>query len=401
MVNYDDFIFSSGPWSSLDKFLYSHQASELFFRLYGIYAERINDEFSLCYLYEQAYSLGVLVFLDNHPELHCNDYVERATCDFNGDDSGQISDDTSAAILLTLYALIKCKKRKTLVTAMFADKIYKTVSEQLISKESLKDVRDWPQRVSDIVEDIHEKGGLHIDLVAMGLATYEDIVEGLDKDFECDSSWTKEDFKRYIRLGRDTEEQSRIYIFFKKKVDEVSRTPNSKFIDLHGDRIVDWNFSLYIPEFALPEYYEFQSYLTLGAVDPEEEGKSVCTENQKESCDDKTQLLQSGTKAPVKPAKEVEFESSQAQKYWRKLREAGYVDNKNQLMFKIEDNNLNKAAYIALRFNEVLRPNARSRKWAYFKKLWRAEEFDFRNADCVKPDGNPPREALEIDKCFS
>lgn len=286
MVNYDDFIFSSGPWSSLDKFLYSHQASELFFRLYGIYAERINDEFSLCYLYEQAYSLGVLVFLDNHPELHCNDYVERATCDFNGDDSGQISDDTSAAILLTLYALIKCKKRKTLVTAMFADKIYKTVSEQLISKESLKDVRDWPQRVSDIVEDIHEKGGLHIDLVAMGLATYEDIVEGLDKDFECDSSWTKEDFKRYIRLGRDTEEQSRIYIFFKKKVDEVSRTPNSKFIDLCGDRIVDWNFSLYISEFALPENYEFQSYLTLGAVDPEEEAKSVCNENQRESCDD-------------------------------------------------------------------------------------------------------------------
>ena len=105
-------------------------------------------------------------------------------------------------------------------------------------------------------------------------------------------------------------------------------------------------------------------------------------------------------KAPVKPAKEVEFESSQAQKYWRKLREAGYVDNKNQLMFKIEDNNLNKAAYIALRFNEVLRPNLR-RNWDYFKKLWGVEGADFRNADCVKPDGNLPREALEIDKCFS
>lgn len=116
--------------------------------------------------------------------------------------------------------------------------------------------------------------------------------------------------------------------------------------------------------------------------------------------DDKTQLLQSGTKAPGKPAKEVEFESSQAQKYWRKLREAGYVDNKNQLTFNIKDNNLNKAAYIALCFNEVLRPNLR-RNWDYFKKLWGVEGADFRNADCVKPDGNPPREALEIDKCFS
>lgn len=282
MVYYDDFIFSSGPWSSLDKFLYSHQASELFLRLYGIYAERINDEYSLCNIYVQAYSLGVLVFLDNHPELHCSDFVESATCDFNGDDSGQINDETSAAILLTLYALIKCKKRKTLVTAMFADKIFKMVSEQVVSKESLKNVGDWPQRVSNIVEDIHENGGLPIDLVAMGFVTYEDIVEALDMDFKCCSSLTTEDFKRYIRLGRDVDEQRRIYKILIRKVNEASEESRPKRIHISGV----YEKHLYIPEFALPEYYEFQSYLTLGAVDPEEEAKSVCNENQKESCDD-------------------------------------------------------------------------------------------------------------------
>lgn len=88
------------------------------------------------------------------------------------------------------------------------------------------------------------------------------------------------------------------------------------------------------------------------------------------------------------------FNSEEAQPYWGRLIKAGLVDEQHQLAEGLSDND---AAYIAIKFNEVLRPGTKSTSWQYFETLW--GKSNFRAAGCTK--GEYPKNTGRIDEAFS
>lgn len=87
------------------------------------------------------------------------------------------------------------------------------------------------------------------------------------------------------------------------------------------------------------------------------------------------------------------FDSEKAKIYWEKLAKEGFTDENGNFT----GNGINEAAYIAIRFNEVLRNNKTSKEWKYFEVKWNMTNL--RNTDCAKGN-NFPKRSNEIDRIF-
>lgn len=281
MVHYNELIFCPGPWCSLDNYMYKDQACKLFNPLYQVFVEHIKHEEDLTYIFDDAYALARLVFLDNHPELHSSDYINSV---IYSEEKVDIMPEYyySSAVLLTLYALIKCRKRKSQVADMFADQIYKAVYNNIAPADSVGsflDKKEWASKVSAVVEKIQAEGGIQIDLVASCISGRDWIQQICDDLYFFDDNdyfWTKDDCIRFIRLGQNVDQQTQIYNSMARKIynvyQEAKRNGDEELISLMKSKLgINDDGRFYVAEFELPQFAVFNSYLTLGAIDYKDE----------------------------------------------------------------------------------------------------------------------------------